>query len=99
MRLEEINKIKSELFSLFSFFLVNPNYEENKTKAMELEKKYSGLISYSNHSSNELLSEDLLKALGSISLVYEYGIYDESHPVFSKSKIKERIKNIMITLK
>lgn len=98
MDLKEINKIKKELFLVFSSFIKNPEDEKIKEKAIEIDKKYSGLLSYVEHSSKEIAPEFIINALGAVSLIYEFGLYDDSHEAFSKIKIKEIAKEILKTL-
>ena len=99
MENKKVEDIKKELFFIFSSFLDNPKNKEIKEKARKMDEKYSGLLSYSQHASKEVLPKYLLNAIGNISLIYEYGIYDEDHPAFSNEKIKKRIEELMKTLK
>ncbi|MCC7574913.1 hypothetical protein KO361_04950 [Candidatus Woesearchaeota archaeon] len=96
---KEIMDLKKELILVFSSFINNPNSDEIKEKAKKIDEQYSGLLSYSQLSSNEILSKIMLEALGNVSLICEYGMYDEDHIAFSKKKIESRIKKILKTLK
>jgi len=99
MENKELERIKKELLFIYSSFLVNPENKDIKEKAKKIDEDYSGLLSYSQHASKEILPKHVLDAIGNISLIYEYGLYDENHPAFSKEKIKKRIEEIIKTLK
>jgi hypothetical protein len=92
-------KIKRELVALFSLFLENPENITLRKKAELLEKEYTGLISHADHASEEIVPKELLQALSSIGLVAEYGMYEDSHPAFSREKIlkkaRKHIKELM----
>jgi hypothetical protein len=95
---DEIDKIKKELKSIFSSFINDPDNEEIQNNAIKIYKKYSGLLSYAEHSSDKLVPEHILNAIGNVSRLYEYGLYEDNHPEFSKEKILEKAKSVLKSL-
>lgn len=96
---KKLEKIRKELFIVFSSFIDNPENEEIKEKAKKMDEEYSGALSYARHSSKEIFPPFIIEAMGNISLIYEYGLYGEDHPAFSNEKIKEKVKEIIEKLK
>lgn len=89
--------IKEELFSFYYSFLKNP--EEERKKAVLLQEKYDGLLSYSEHASKKIISSEIKQALEGLSTVEQYGMFEEDHPAFSNKKILEQAKKIKNMLK
>jgi GTP cyclohydrolase I len=85
-------KIKKELIALFYLFLENPDDTSVKERAEKVSEKYSGLISYSEHSSKEIVSKNIKNALNSVEDITQYGLFEDDHPAFSKEKIINNIK-------
>ena len=88
--------IKEELFSFYSSFIQNP--KELRKKALSLQEKYDGLLSYSEHAAKELISSELKQALEGLSTVEQYGMFEDNHPAFSNEKILEQANKIKKTL-
>lgn len=91
----DYQSIKKELHKLYDSFVANPNDEELKTKAITLEKTYSGLIAYADLASKEIIPKNIYEALINVTSIYQYGMFDDNHPAFSKEKIMTKAKEIL----
>lgn len=92
-------KLKKDLIKLYEDFLKNPESKLLKEKAIKLEKILGGLSNYNDYFKSQPVPKDIEKGLNGLSAIYQYGMWDDSHEAFSKSKIIGIVRKTLILLK
>lgn len=97
----EINfpKMKKNLITLYEAFLKNPNNEKIREIIKEYDKAYGSLPHYNDNSVKKIVPDKILSAINGLSALYQYGMWEENHEVFSDTKILKTAQKILKELK
>ena len=85
-------KMRKELIRIYQKFLNESSREEAINESIAYDRRYGGLAS---EHYEKYVSADILDAIGGLSTIYQYGLYDDSHEAFSNEKILSAAKKIL----
>ncbi len=72
----EFNEIKmrKELLALYRMFLENPESEDVRSNLIKFDRDFGGLAAYNDYLKSQPIPKDLVKAIGHVSTIFQYGL-------------------------
>jgi len=94
-------RMRQELIEIYEKFLENPGDESIQKKIIEYDRNFGGLQVYNDYLKSRPVPKDIEVALGGLSMIYQYGLWedDKEHEAFSDEKIVSEAKKILEELR
>ena len=95
----DFKKMKKELIELYENFLKTPEDKSIQKKAIKYDRDFGGLQVYNDYLKSQPVPKEIETALGGLSTIYQYGLWEDNHEAFSDEKIVKEAKKILEELK
>ena len=95
----DFQKMRKELISLYEKFLKNPESDDVKEDLMSYEYEFGGLTAYNDYLKSQPVPKDIVKGLGGLSIIFEYGWFEDRDKIYTKEKIFSEAKRLLEELK
>ena len=88
-------RMRRELIEIYKKFLENPKDEILNKKIIAYELKYGGLSVYNDYLKSQPVPKDIETALGGLSTIYQYGLWEMNTKLFQMKRLLKKPKKFL----